>query len=279
MNFQNIFNQISKRLYTNKIYLLVILLCIIGIGIIFIKTTKKNKINKQSTYKEGFTWSQDTVNEFLLFEQTNNPQMIFDPSILQKQASQEEVDHLLKNGYWPWSKEVQDLYLNSVTNNQIIRTTPEESMKYAQTVYNQTAILQLMSLQTKEGIFLINGVSLDVSNNDHLSEYAYNSGLVSKHNSIIRCNTDDPNNAVLEQIMYTGTEPITNAHLKSKTKLDYMDLENKVSNFSFVNSPCNPCVALNSTPDYSCPFKIQTKEDQTAEVSPVWKYLWSLNNE
>ena len=36
---------------------------------------------------------------------------------------------------------------------------------------------------------------------------------------------------------------------------------------------CDPCVALNDTPDYSCPFKLDIRGVKPG-VSSVWQHLW-----
>jgi hypothetical protein len=255
----------------------------LGIIIILVILFRISIFMKSSSakLKEGFTWSEDTTNKFIQLESTINPNVIFDTKIIQNQASEDEVNYLLENGKWPWSQEVQDLYMNAVMNNKFIRTTPQDSILQAQTIYNQAAILELLSLETKEGHFLLNGVLLDVSNNqvDEQSDYAYNSGLIARNNSVIRCNTDDRNNSTLEQIVYGGVDSVTNTRIKTSTKIDYNDLENLVPSFKYVNMPCNPCSALNANPDYSCPFTIKTKNNQSGLVSPVWQYLWNINQD
>ena len=52
------------------------------------------------------------------------------------------------------------------------------------------------------------------------------------------------------------------------------DIPNEMPGFSFVKSPCNPCVALNSLGDFSCPFKLNVKGDDN--ISIPWKQLWNL---
>ena len=44
--------------------------------------------------------------------------------------------------------------------------------------------------------------------------------------------------------------------------------------FSFVKGPCDPCVALNNPADYSCPFRLNIKGDDS--ISNQWKQLWGL---
>jgi hypothetical protein len=45
--------------------------------------------------------------------------------------------------------------------------------------------------------------------------------------------------------------------------------------FSFVKGSCNPCVALNTPGDFSCPFKLNVKEKGN-DISDVWKQLWNV---
>ena len=75
-----------------------------------------------SHIKEGFTWSQDSANNFILLQQTLHPGLVFDTTQIKEQASQEELDYFLKNGKWPWSQEAQDLYKEAVQRNPYIRT-------------------------------------------------------------------------------------------------------------------------------------------------------------
>ena len=46
--------------------------------------------------------------------------------------------------------------------------------------------------------------------------------------------------------------------------------------FSFLaeKGVCNPCAPLNSPPDYSCPFIIDTGNG--TEISEIWENLWGI---
>jgi len=281
-----IFTLLFSTFLGNIIILLFIVLVSIknikyGLGIIIIFVILHRISIMSKPIKEGFQWSQQTSDDFLQLEKTINPNIIFDLNITQQQASEDEVKYLLENGYWPWSTEVQDLYMNASMNNTFIRNDPGDSLKKAQTIYNQAAILELLSLQTKEGSFLLNGIAIDISNNqtNEQAEYAYTSGLIPKYNSIIKCNTNDRTNTSMEQIFYGGINSILNTRLKKIVPLDYNDLENKIPGFQFVNSPCNPCMALNAPPQYTCPFTLKTKNSQDGKISSVWQYLWNINTD
>ena len=233
--------------------------------------------------KEGFVWSPDSTTNFLQLQNTINKNVIFDPIQIQKQSSQEEVDYFLQNGMWPWSQEVQDLYSKMLDKNPYVRTYPADAIKSARTIYNQNAILQIISWQNKEGSFLINGVEVNDNSKNPLEDlpsgfgnFGYSSGLtVNRNNPIIRCKVNpEGKNMTLEKRTYTGKDGITGLQTKDISDVDYNDLEQIIPGFKFTNGPCNPCVALNSPPDYSCPFTLKLK-NKSAATSSVWDYLWS----
>jgi hypothetical protein len=236
--------------------------------------------------KEGFAWNQKSTQDFLLLQNTLNPKVIYDVNMIQKnQASQEEVDFFNKNGIWPWSQEVQELYKQAVMDNPYIRTSPQDAVNYARQRYNQAAILRIISYQTKEGQFLLNGVLVrDPSGNkmedlpSGFGKFGYNSGLIGDLNDdVIKC-TSSSTDSKLEKITYTGKGGIFNQQTKKITDVDYNDLENIIPGFTFVNGACNPCGALNENPDYSCPFKLEVK-NKPPFISSVWQYLWQVKDE
>lgn len=228
-------------------------------------------------------WSDETINDFVIFQNTINPQIKFDLDILQSQASEEDAKYLLKNGKWSWNSEVQKLYMDLVSINPYIRNTSEDSLNNAMTIYNQSAILQALRMQTKEGRFLLSGITYGTPNSE--DTYGYDSGLVSKNDTVIKCYNNNGKNE-LTKIEYVGDSGgLTANHIFKKTKLDYNKLEAVVPGFKFINSPCEPCVALNNPADYSCPFNLntqstkayqQTTQQTNYNVSPVWKYLWNI---
>jgi hypothetical protein len=251
------------------------------LGLIFLIIFRFKELSK-----EGFTWSPQSTKDFLLIQNSNNPRIIFDVNMIQKnQASQEEVDYFNKNGMWPWSQEVISLYKQSVMNNPYIRTLPEDAVNYARLRYNQAAILRLLSYQTKEGQFLLNGVLVrDPSGNkledlpSGFGKFGYHSGLIGHLNDdVIKCTSSDADSK-LEKITYTGKGGIFNQQTKKITEVDFNDLENLIPGFTFVNGPCNPCGAINEKPDYSCPFKLNVK-NKPAFISSVWQYLWDVKDD
>jgi hypothetical protein len=74
------------------------------------------RITTKSNLKEGFTWSQESIDKFIGLQQSINPNIVFDINKIKEQATQEEVDYFIKNGMWPWSKQVIQLYKNAVLN-------------------------------------------------------------------------------------------------------------------------------------------------------------------
>jgi len=276
----------KKEIYKITFLLLCFLLlsCIV-VYFIFHVLDNLNKDKKKHT--EGFQWRPESTNKFLLIQHDINRDKVFDVNTIQdNQANQAEVDYFNKNGSWPWSKETKDLYVEAIKRNPYIRTFPEGSLHYAMSIYNETAILRVLSYQAKEGQFLLHGVSLKNSSGNKLEElpngfgdFVYNDDgepLLFKDNSkdIIRCNANNGLN--LERVTYRGKDPIFGSQLHSVSKVDYNDLERTVPGFTFLHGPCNPCVALNDPPDYSCPFQFKEKKDDNTVTTNIWKKLWNI---
>jgi len=227
--------------------------------------------------REGFT--DDSKKDFLNIQHSINRQTIFDLDVIKTQASQEELDYFNKNGLWPWSQQTIDLYVEALSKNPYIRTLPEDAVKYTRSVYNEASILRVLSYQTKEGQFLINGILIKNPYSveelpSGFGDFPYESGLLKdKTYDIIKCNMSDKKNS-LERITYTG-EGEFGQQTKKIESIDYNNLEEIIPDFKFINKPCNPCVAMNSIPDYSCPFDLKVK-DKSPFISNVWKILWGL---
>jgi hypothetical protein len=238
--------------------------------------------------KEGFIWSPESSNDFLQIQTTINRQKIFDINMIQEnQASQEELDYFNKNGFWPWSQNTIKLYESAVKSNPYIRTLPKDSVNYVRTIYNQAAILRILSYQTKEGEFLLNGVLVknpsgnkyeDLPNGFGDFALSKESGLLeNRSDDVIKCNMENPTNSTLERTTYTGKGGIFGEQKSKTTPLDYKDLEKIIPGFTFLNEPCNPCGALNENPDYSCPFRLKVK-NKPPFVSGVWQTLWGIKD-
>lgn len=251
----------------------------IVLGVLFLVIFRFSYLSRK---KEGFTWNKKSEQDFLIIQNTLNKHTIFDTQMIQEsQASQKEVDYFNQNGIWPWSENVIKIYVDAVNSNPYIRTYSPDAVNHARKIYNEAAILRILSMQTKEGQFLINGVLVqDISGNPHetlpsgFGSFGYKSALIGNmHDDIIKCKSD---NTGLERITYTG-KGILDVQTKKITNVDYNNLENEIPGFTFINGPCNPCGALNQTPDYSCPFKLQVK-NKPPFISRVWEYLWQVQD-
>ena len=284
----------------NPKYGLVMVLCIIVLY-------RFSSLTANNTNKEGFEkgtksnkWSKKSINDFLDYQKTVHPEMVFDMEQIQKQATQEEVDYYMKNKMWPWSEKVIELYKELSERNPYVREDPEASVKYARRIYNQNAILQILSLQTKEGRFLINGIAVTTEDKnkaerDGAGTYVYSSGLIQPNNdvntSIIKCGataSDAHTGLIEEKVVEKGGEDInmgTNTNsdffkqkVKQSAPISYMDLEKKIPGFTFIDKPCNPCGALDDPPTYKCKYKIELPHNpyESKGISNVWKYLWSM---
>jgi hypothetical protein len=234
--------------------------------------------------KEGFEWSEQSTKDFILIQSINNPNLVFDTNMIQKsQASQEEVDFFNKNGMWPWSDSTKDLYKKAIRSNPYVKIDPGSGLEETQKIYNEASILMLLSYQTKEGQFLINGVQIP-SYSDNVKEklpsgfgdFPYSSGLKQNlRDDVIRCNMETGN---LERISYTGRDGIYGIQNYSVEPVDYTKLENIIPGFLFTKCPCNPCVAMKMEPEYTCPFKLNVK-DRPSFISSVWQKLWNIKSD
>ena len=235
----------------------------IGIGFIFIIIYLSSIIG----VKEGFTaWPQQTIDDFLAFEKTRNPNFQYDVNIIQQQATVDEVNELLKNGKWKWSDEVKQLFMNAMMGNLLVSVDSGQSLADAQMIYNENAIKQIISLNSKEGTFLLNGVII-----------GHTKGLPKNINNTIQCGMDASGNTIMQKKIYNGYNGIYGNLDYSTTPINNSDIPKEISGFSFLKGECNPCVALNSPPDYSCPFSINTGNG--SEVSDIWKNLWGMGLE
>lgn len=132
-----------------------------------------------SHLKEGFTWSEESAQEFIKLQNSINPNTVFDTKEIQKQASQEELDYFLKNSKWPWSKGVEDLYKELLNKNTYVRLNPEDAINDVKTRYNQSIITQILSEQLD-----VLQKNLDKNENvderDGLGSYPFTHGLIAK---------------------------------------------------------------------------------------------------
>ena len=216
--------------------------------------SRSNKWIFKSKMKEGFTWSKETVHDFETFQKTMNPNTQFDLQMLQEQASEEDVHSLLDKGTWTWTPETEFLFMDAVSRNPIIKIDPAASMEFNKKVYNENAAQQLLSWNTKEGQFLLNGSLIKNDKNEDVGT--------------IQCTKD----GLLEKKVHIGNN-LWNGYKEFKTNIIPNEkIPEEVNGFHFIGEPCNPCIALDN--DYSCPFQISLEND--AGVSSIWRKLWGI---
>jgi len=244
---------------------------------------QQQQIQQQQNIKEGFQWNQKKTEDFLRTQRTLNYNTIFDVEELQKQASEQEVDYFLQHSMWPWSKETVNLYEAHALNNTYIQNTTKNSANQARRIYNETAILQVLSQQSKEGQFLLNGVEVNTGINmikDGVGSFGYNSGLIGNlYNPIYRCGQDKKTGTpVMKRFQYIGDDKMLGNHTTKIENVNVKNLEQLIPGFTFLNKPCDPCLALqyDANQRYTCPFELKIKKNK-GPISAIWEYLWSLN--
>ena len=247
-----------------------------------------------SIYEEGFT--TDSTKEFLDLQSTINPLKNFDMDEIGRQATQEELDYYLKNKMWPWSEDLKEVYKTAIISNPYVRLEPGLAVDRARVIYNESIMWQILSWQTKEGQFLLNGVIVkDPSSNpvSGFGDFPYSSELVKERHDVVKC-ADDKGKLVLMRTRNVGLDQ-NGAYITKQFAVDLGTLDKLIPGFTFSTfeksgaksdlpfgstfskggkgGKCNPCVALNDPPDYSCPFKLDIMSVQPG-VSSVWARLW-----
>ena len=238
-----------------------LLLLLLVVSIIMFNSYSKRVDGFQNSNSQ---WSPDLINRFIKYQQTvneNNTQ--FDLDILQKQATPEEAEEMLRTGYWPWPDDLKQEYTEHVMSSTIIKIDPEYAVNYAMKIYNEDTVREMLAWNTKEGQFLLYGGDLGVTD-----------GLPNNVRNTMKCSTDINGNSVMQKKIYTNMN-YGNGYIGEKvTSVEPADIPNEMAGFSFVNGPCDPCVALNIPGDFSCPFKLNVKGDD--DISNVWKKMWNL---
>ena len=219
----------------------------------------------EATFKvaPGFVpWPKDVIQRFKIYQKTVSKNVKqYNMYVLQQEATADEAETLMRTGYWPWPEELKDEYINAVWQSTMIKIDPRVALQNAQTTYCKNIAKRLLGWNTKEGQFLIYGA--DAGRTDAMPV-----------KNTIKCSSD-LKNSVLQKTVFTGYN-LWNGYKNSTTStIKNEDIPTEVPGFSFVNGPCNPCNAINQTPQYNCPFKLAIK-DQGSEISPVWKSLWNL---
>jgi hypothetical protein len=214
-------------------------------------------------------WSKDTIDKFFQLQKSRFPTAEFNMDVIQNQATEKEAQTLIKTGFWPWSKQTQDLYVNTILKSQVIKTAPDEALTEAMKLYNETAAKLMMSWNTKEGQLLLMGADLGASTYDPLF-------AVDKNRNIIKCKAATSADPVsyMEKTSYLGTDYLSGIFKTKKEIVANADLPTVIPGFGFIKGTCNPCGPLNINPDYGCPFNLNTKGDNS--VSEIWQSLWNI---
>jgi len=245
-------------------YIIFIFTLLVIILILFNSFTKNSIFGFQNYYQNYIPWSTDLIKRFNIYQSTMKKNIIqFNLEQLQKQVTPDEAEKYLHTGYWDWPDDLKNLYIEKVWENPIIKIDPQYALNYAMSIYNKNAIRQLLAWNTKEGQFLLYGGDLGVSD-----------GMPKNVHNIIKCSTNSVNNSHMEKKVYTGMN-LWNGFMNSTTTvIKPEDIPKEMPGFSFIKSPCNPCVVFNSKADFSCPFNLNIKGDNS--VSLPWKQLWNL---
>ena len=206
-------------------------------------------------------WSPDLIRRFIIYQSSVNKNVNqFDLDQLQRQATPQEAEELIRTGFWPWTDELKNLYIESVLSSPIIKIDPQYALNYAMRIYNKNAVTELLAWNTKEGQFLLYGGDLGVTD-----------GMPKNLNNTIKCSN---NNSVMKKKIYTGMN-LWNGYMNSTTTIvKPEEIPKEMTGFSFVKGPCDPCSALNSPGDFSCPFRLNVEGDDS--ISEPWKKLWNL---
>jgi hypothetical protein len=215
-------------------------------------------------------WSKDTIDKFIQLQKSRFPTAEFNMVVIQNQATEKEAITLIKTGFWPWSKQTQDMYVNTILKSQIIKVAPDVALTEAMKLYNETAAKLMMSWNTKEGQLLLMGADLGASKYDPLF-------AVDKNRNFIKCKaatSDKDPVSYMEKTSYLGTDYLSGIFKTKKEIIANADLPTVIPGFGFIKGTCNPCGPLNITPDYGCPFNLNTKGDNS--VSEIWQLLWNI---
>jgi hypothetical protein len=259
------------RKYNLQIILILILILIILFYFLFIYQNQKNMLVEGYRFLNSNKWSDDLKKRFIEYQNTvNNNSHRYNLKVLESQAKPEEVEHLLKTGYWPWSDEIKYLYMDAVFHNKIIKIQPDDALDYAMKIYNENAVKKLLSWNTKEGEFLLYGAYNKDKGKEDLS--LTNFDLDASY-SLIRCGNTETNKPVMKKYTYFASNGYL---LPSESIIENKNIPDELRGFKFYNNVCNPCNVFKDDDNYNCPFIINTKEDKENNISTIWRKLWNI---
>jgi hypothetical protein len=228
-------------------------------------------INKS---KEGFIWSNQTKCNYETYIKNYNPSYRFNINKIQQQATQKEIEHLLKYNEYPWNENTKKIFLDYVSHNNVIKTEPYFSLKKNQSIYPESVILKKLGFNTKEGKFILNG-SILPSTEKTSSILSFNN-----YTPLFLNEFENPQNIAVCKIGQNGKSYMEQQRindecgLNTNKKIENKDIEKTIPGFKFVNGICNPCSVLDDNSKYNCPFTLNKDGDNS--ISPVWKILWNI---
>ena len=246
----------------------------------------KVNANIKIKIKEGFntnTWSNQTISDFNVYNKKVHPKSGFNLKILQEQATEEEAKEYIDTGYWPWADTTKQMYIKQVERLKMIRNNPIHALSQAMQIYNENAAKQLMSWNTKEGDFIMNGGISNsnggISTNNQIIDDDVNDGMPAiEHQSqnIIKCSQDANGISKMQKTTYNGYNYFNGYKNTTTEDVSNEDIPSQMPGFNFVNGPCNPCGPLEAPAEYNCPFTLNIKGNTSKKISPIWEQLWGL---
>jgi hypothetical protein len=206
-------------------------------------------------------WSAETMNLFNNYKSTALPNVQFNMGVLQKQTDDSDVQYLIDHGHWKWSEDTKQIYQNAMSSSSSTKGDPGIVLVDTQKTYNENAVKQALAWDTKEGEFLIYGVSVTSSSKKKEPAWVRTDNSSAIYKCAEDCNGEP-------RIQYFGES-------NSSVVVPLEELPNQIPGFKFVRGVCNPCEALKEDAQYNCPFTIQTTE-KDIDISEVWSNLWGI---
>ena len=248
--------------YKNYEKIIIILLAILFLGLILyfdFFLLKEGFTSNKNISSSFIPWPKDLVKRFKIYQATvGEKNYKYNMLILQQQASAAQAEELLTTGHWPWSDKVKQQYMDAISHSPLIKIDSGEALNSAMKIYNENAIKQVLAYNTKEGKFLLYGIKTGPNDFD-----------------TIKC-SGDLTNSVLQKNVFNSYNLWNGYKNTETTTIKNQDIPSEVSGFSFVNGPCNPCVAINEYSDYSCPFRININDGTANKTSSIWSDLWQV---
>lgn len=217
---------------------------ILGLFIIIGLTMILYFLTRNYTIKEGAeSWSPETENNFLdAFNKNNqlNPGGMTMDNVkeYEKNITENDAKYYINNGEFKYDSGWTNAYVDSIASTVPLEFTKKYVVQYS--TRQGAIVFPLTTDQAKQARPKIPSCRIDANGN-----------LVG--NSMYMFDKDG------------NDKPVPNT-----------DLPSEIPGFAFVNSPCNPCDLLSSTPKYDCPFSLKDAKGNTAPTHSMLQYLWKL---